>query len=108
MSKISDEEALDYMSKSFFVEKDVENFVVKFEGKEKTIKEYLENKAIVCDTILRAQTIITSNVEESKLFLDEALELYEFLISDDENNSWRKVLPTNREFIEIDDLCFES
>ncbi|MGL5821205.1 MAG: hypothetical protein ACRCYE_06165 [Sarcina sp.] len=69
----------------------------------KKINLYFKNNINFVDTRLRADIIISNNIDISKQKLDEALELYELLVEDD-NVQWREQLPLERKILDIKQL----
>ncbi|MGL4656301.1 MAG: hypothetical protein ACRCWM_10525 [Sarcina sp.] len=75
---------------------------------EENIKEYLDNKKELkieelnlVDTPLRAEFILTVNKVESEQKVKEIEEVYNFLIEEEEDKSWRAKLPVNRSFVDL-------
>ncbi|MGL4741842.1 MAG: hypothetical protein ACRC41_13695 [Sarcina sp.] len=64
---------------------------------------HLKNNLNFVDTRLRADIILSNNVDMSKQKLNEALELYEILI-ENEDVQWRKILPLERKILDINEI----
>jgi hypothetical protein len=95
-------------NKKVFLESDVKDYLVHIEGKEMNLENLTRKYGNLVDNALRADVIVTMNIEKTKLNIKELVDIYNFLIEDDEPNNWRKKLPSKREFIDIMKLCFEE
>ena len=93
--------------KYIYVDDDIKQITVKFEGKEVKFLDLISSKFDMASSIIRADAIITSNIEKSKDELYQATSLYNFLIEDN-FKAWRKELPENRVFLDYNELGFES
>ncbi|MGL4989710.1 MAG: hypothetical protein ACRC57_00890 [Sarcina sp.] len=85
-------------SEIYFVEKEVEELIIKLNKKEYNIKDYIKTNFNLTNNILEASVILTGNEIDSKTKLDEIIELYEFLIEDD-YKPWRTNKIYNKLFL---------
>ncbi|MGL4449739.1 MAG: hypothetical protein ACRCTZ_00940 [Sarcina sp.] len=83
--------------KKVYLEQSVKEYISK--NLKKDFEEKREKK--LADTPLRAEIIMTMDIEKSKARVKELVDIYQFLIEDDEQKSWRVQLPVKQEFIEI-------
>lgn len=83
--------------KNIYIEVEIRKYI-----KEK-INLYQKNTINFVDTRLRADIIISNDVSISEQKLNEALELYEILI-EDENVEWRESLPLERKILDISEI----
>lgn len=81
--------------KSIYVANDAKDLVIEFNGEKDSIAHLINSKFNTSDSLLRAEIIISLDVEKAKRELNEAIETYEFLIEDD-FQVWRKALPSKR------------
>lgn len=101
--KLVCEECCEMISiKKVYLEQSVKEYINKNSKK----KFDLQKGMSLADTPLRADVIITMNVEQSKARLEEIVDIYEFLIEEDEVKSWRAELPIEREFIDLKKIAF--
>ncbi|MGL5068136.1 MAG: hypothetical protein ACRC6T_10025 [Sarcina sp.] len=94
--------------KKVFLEKDVKDYLVQVEGDKIELENLTKKYAQLVDNSLRAEIIVTQDVERAKSNLEEVTEIYNFLIEEDEPNNWRVDLPLERDFIDIAQFYFRE
>ena len=94
--------------KKVFLEDAVKEYLVQVENEKMNLENLTKKYGELVDTSLRAEVIVTEDIERTKGNIREITEIYNFLIEEDETSSWRASLPLEREFIDINKLCFEK
>ena len=93
--------------KYIYVDDDIRHIIVKIEGREIKLLDLISSKFDMASSIIRADAIITFNIEKSKDELYKAMSLYNFLIEDD-FKAWRKEMPAKRVFLDFNELYSEK
>lgn len=87
-------------SEIYFVEKEVEEIIVRLNNENYNIKNYIKSNLKLTNNILEASVILTRNKVDSKRKLEKIIEIYKFLIEDD-YKSWRTNKIYDKKFLSI-------